>query len=265
MSDAAGNPYEAAPASVLKPSGRMEYMRSFHFIFENPNWTANVMWCALCLLSTAIIPVIGQLILIGYLFEVIEAIHTRRTATYPDFKFDFDRLIEYLVRGFWVFLVQLVLTLVLLPVVLGGVALIAVIIGVAGAGGGEEGAGIAAMVAIPVSILVLFGLFILLNLYMVPITLRAGLSQEFAEAFNFSFMKQFVRLTWVEIIISGLFLFAAGFIAEVVGLLMFCVGIIFTMMIVYLMYAHLGLQLYELHLARGGEPIPLKPERSDVK
>jgi len=240
---------------------RMAYMRSWNYIFENPNWMMNVLWMGLCFLSTTIIPVAGQLLVVGYLFEIIEAIHTRRTATYPDFTLEGNKLVEYLLRGLWVFLVQLVLALVLLPLIFGGFALAALVVGLIGAGGGEEAAGIAMLVVMPVALLGVFAAAVALNLFMVPIVLRAGLTQDFGQAFRWSFAKQFVSLTWMEMIVSALFLIAAGLAAELVGLLACCIGIFFTLSLVFLMQAHLGLQLYELHLARGGEAIPLKPSK----
>ena len=261
MSDAFHNPYDPTPIQESKLSGQMDYMRSFHFIFENPNWTANVLWCGLCMLSTAVVPVIGQLVMIGYLFEVIEAIHLRRTKTYPDFEFDFDRLIEYLVRGFWVFLVQLVLLAVVAAIVLGLIIVVGLVGGLVGAAGGDQAAGIAIAVILLIGIPVLLILAIVVNMFMVPIVLRAGLTQDFGQAFNFSFAKQFVRSTWLEMIITALFLMVAAIAAEIVGFFMLCIGIFFTMSIIMFMQAHLGLQLYELHLARGGEAIPLKPAK----
>ena len=48
------------------------------------------------------------------------------------------------------------------------------------------------------------------------------------------------------------------------GMLICCIGTIFTAGFVAIAGAHLDWQLYELYLARGGEPIPLKPLPADV-
>ena len=255
MSDAS-NPYESTTAKPLRPSGTMEYMRSFHYLFENPNWATNALWTGVCLLSTAVIPVLGQLVIHGYQFEIVEALHRKPGTQYPDF--DLNKLLDYLIRGFWVFLVTLVVALCMLPVVLGLMVLCIVLIAAAGAAAGEEGAGVAMVVVMPIVFCIAFALGVLINLVSVPFMLRAGLTQDFGASFDFAFAKQFVRNTWKEMILSGLFLALAGILLYIVGVAMLCVGIFFTMAIAMLMQAHLALQLYELHLARGGDVIPLR-------
>jgi uncharacterized membrane protein YdbT with pleckstrin-like domain len=90
--------------------------------------------------------------------------------------------------------------------------------------------------------------------------LRAGLMQDFGAAFDFGFVKQFIQNTWKEMILCALFSMVAGMLLVIVGMALLCIGVYFTMSIAILMQAHLAHQLYELHLARGGDAIPLKPE-----
>jgi len=240
------------------PSGTMEYMRSFHYVFENPNWMTNVLFVGLCILSTGIIPIIGQLVFAGYQFSVVESLHRRPGSIYPDF--DTNRLLDYLVRGFWIFLVGLIVGLAMLPVIAGMAILFAVLVGGAGAAGGDDGAAIAMMVAVPMLLLVMMAIGIAVNMISVPFMLRAGLMQDFGAAFDFGFAKQFIRNTWKEMVLCALFSMAAGMLLAIVGMALLCVGVYFTMSIAILMQAHLIFQLYELHLARGGDVIPLKPE-----
>ena len=188
MSDAS-NPYESTAAKPLKPSETMEYMRSFHYVFENPNWITNLLFVGLCKLSANVIPIIGQLVFAGYQFEIIEALHRRPGSQYPDF--DMNKLLDYLVRGFWVFLVKLVIGLVMSPV-LGGLALVFVVLFIsAGAAGGEDGAAIAMVILVPIVLCVGLAMLAVINVLAVPFTLRAGLTQDFGAAFDFGFAKQF--------------------------------------------------------------------------
>lgn len=261
MSDGS-NPYqatatEATPGKPPISTGTIEYMRSFHYIFENPNWIKNILIGAVCLLSTGVIPVVGQLLFTGYQFEIIEALHRNPRSVYPDF--DMNRFLEYLVRGLWVFLVGLVMSLALLPIMGGLGVLLLLLIGGGGAAGGDDGVAIAMMVGLPIGFLVLFAIGIAFNMVAIPIVLRAALMQDFLPAFDFGFAKQFICNTWKEMICCFLFGMAAGLALAFTGLAMLCVGLYFTMAIASLMQGHLLLQLYELHLARGGDPIPLKP------
>ncbi|MBC8356782.1 MAG: DUF4013 domain-containing protein [Planctomycetes bacterium] len=249
--------HESIPAKPLQPSGTMEYMRSFHYVFENPNWVTNILFTGLCFLSTSVIPVIGQLVIQGYQFEILEALHRNPGTQYPDF--DMNKLLDYLLRGFWVFLVSLVVVLVLFVVFFGLFVLGGAIVGGAGAAAGDDGAGIAIAVVGLIVVLIAFPIGIAAQMIMVPLMLRAGLTQDFGSSFDIAFVKQFIRNTWMEMILSGLFLALAGLLLYIVGAAMLCIGIFFTMSIAMLMQAHLGVQLYELHLARGGDPILMKP------
>jgi hypothetical protein len=54
-----------------------------------------------------------------------------------------------------------------------------------------------------------------------------------------------------------LFLAVSSMVVMFLGMMAFCVGMYPAMAIVMLARAHAEYQLYELYLARGGEPIPL--------
>src|SRR5438105_5035969 len=84
----------------------MRYLRACQYFFENPNWLQNGLFVMLCL----VIPYIGPVIMLGYGYEIIEFMHRRQSdRRYPDFTF--DRFTQYLMRGLWIFLVVLVVTL----------------------------------------------------------------------------------------------------------------------------------------------------------
>ena len=83
-----------------KPSGSresLEYMRAVNYVFESPKWFANLLWGSLCLISTQIIPVVGQLVWVGYQFEIVEELLCRPPRKgYQDF--DANRFKDYLMR-----------------------------------------------------------------------------------------------------------------------------------------------------------------------
>jgi Protein of unknown function (DUF4013) len=258
MSDAS-NPYQSTSAKPPMPSGQMEYMRSFHDTIENPNWLANVLFGGLCILSTNVIPIVGQLVLFGYQFEIIESLHRHPGTRYPDF--DMNKIVDYLLRGLWVFFVTLVVSFVMLPIamiiiglVVGMSALLLSMLSVAGG----EGPTFGVLVATPILCILVIPVFAGIGVISTPLALRAGLMQDFGAAFDFGFAMQFVRNTWKEMVLAAIFLMGAALLATLIGVAMLCIGLYFTMSIVAIMQAHLGLQLYELHLDRGGDPIPLK-------
>jgi hypothetical protein len=100
---------------------------------------------------------------------------------------------------------------------------------------------------------------------MVPISLRAGYTQDFGEAFKFGFVRDFVERMWFETILSMVFLMLCSIPLMIVGMLCCFVGTYFAMAIMMLAQAHLiDYQLYAVYLSRGGEPIPLKHVKPDV-
>ena len=97
-----------------------------------------------------------------------------------------------------------------------------------------------------------------MNVVVLPITLRTGISQELGSAFNIAWIKEFVALTWKEMLLGGLALMAMQFAAMIVGLMLFCIGLYPAIVVVFYSAIHYQWQLYEIFLDRGGTPVPLK-------
>src|SRR5689334_2624813 len=101
-----GNPYAPpSPASypdkfAAEPGApwQMNYFGAFQMVHRNPDWFVNTLLMFVC----AIIPVIGSIVLNGYIYETVEILHRTNGNYYP--KFDFNRFVEYLLRGVGPFL-----------------------------------------------------------------------------------------------------------------------------------------------------------------
>ena len=101
-------------------------------------------------------------------------------------------------------------------------------------------------------------LTVVLTMVTIPISLRAGLQQEFAPAFSLDYLKWFVKLMWRELLLSSLFLTATGFAVAFLGFAACCIGVVPAIVIMMFAQLHIEYQLYELYLQRGGSEIPLK-------
>jgi hypothetical protein len=265
MSHVDPNPFASPaippPVAAAMPAGypsRMEYMRSLNFIFENPNWATTVMWGFVIALAS-IIPgggIIVQLLFLGYQMEVIESLLATRGTRYPDL--DLSRFGEYFGRGVWPFLVNLVASLVLVPFILIAVFLPLMLAGAIGAAGGDDAAGVAMLIAMPLMMLLIFAVSIAAAAVLLPMMLRAGLTQNFAEGFNVGWAVDFAKRTWVEIVLAMLFLLAASLVLTMLGMLACFIGIYAAIVLIMLMQGHLMYQLYLVYLGRGGKPIPVK-------
>jgi hypothetical protein len=262
----------------------VQYFLAYRFVFQSPNWLKNLLFGSLCFF----VPIAGTMVLIGYLFEVIEWLHRRRQeeklpwverpeglapsppgaiqaepgqaaatfledateGAYPDF--DMNRLQAYLMRGIWPFLVQMLVQLpvTFLFICLYGLTMILVAVG--SASGGPPWIILAVfLVGLPVSLLVA----LVCTILVVPLYLRVGLSQDFGSAFSMALFKDFFRRAGKEVVLSRLFLQASAVLVSVLGMMVCVVGIYPAAVLCVVAAHHLDYQLYELYLQRGGEPI----------
>jgi len=231
----------------------MQYLRAYKYVFDSPKWVNNVLFCTLCVLTTTVIPVLGGLIVLGYLFEVLESMHRRkRDQEYPDFTF--DRFKEYFLRGLWPFLVRFVFFLPLGLVLGAGYVLMFVLVALADG----QSAGIIIPIFYLFLIVVLVVLGVAVGVVLMPAELRAGLQQDFVPAFSVEFIKDFLKRVWKEALLAQLFLMASAWVLGMIGFLFCCIGIFPVSALIYFAQFHLLYQVYELYLERGGTPIPLK-------
>jgi Protein of unknown function (DUF4013) len=228
----------------------MRYWRAYQFVFDHPKWTTNLLFGAVC----ALIPVIGPIVLMGWLYEIIEGMQRRGESGYADF--DFGKFGQYLMRGVWPFLVSLALSLLVVPVVL---IFMVVLMLVISQSGGKPNVGLIFGIE-AAYIVVLLAFSLILSIFTTPILLRAGLMQEFKAAFNLAFVTDFAKKMWKETLLMQLFLMGTGILVALCGLLLCCVGVYPAQVLVSMANAHLTEQLYMLYLQRGGMAIPLKPE-----
>src|SRR6476620_925070 len=133
--------FSAAPAMPVGPwQTQMEYMRAYNYIFEDPNWMTSVLLLAVICLG-AMIPGVGivlQLLFYGYMFEIIDWLLKSQGRQYPSF--DFGRFGDYFGRGVWPFLVGLICSIVLFPVIYFGLIVgVLIVAGISSAGGDNVG------------------------------------------------------------------------------------------------------------------------------
>jgi hypothetical protein len=248
----------------------MKYFESYGYVFRSPKWLTNLAICAVALL----VPIAGQMVVLGYHFDIIEDLHLRGRERYPDF--DFNRLMKYLIRGAWPFLVQLVVGLIvgLLPGVFLGVSYFGFLISLTSSmprGGGPVTAGPSAGTAVwgvllAASILLVLVVQLVTHVVLVPMILRAGLMQDFGAGFSWPFIRDFVGRTWWPTVLVWLFLVVTSIPLGLLGLLFCFVGVYFTGAWAQFAESYLLYELYEQHLKRGGMEIPLQVEssRADV-
>jgi hypothetical protein len=231
----------------------MRYLDAYRYITRTPNWYVNVLLGAVA----GLVPVVGPIVFSGYLFELVESM--RQTGEEKPREIDFNRLMAYLMRGLWPFLVRLVIEVpVSFVAVLLGLISIFVSIAVFGAISPQ-----AAPLGLLVGYLFLFfwiALFSFVsNVVTIPMVLRAGYNLDFGSAFDMAYLKDFFRRVGKELIVSQLFILVTAIGLGIVGMMVFCVGIYLVVPLVLFAQYHLLYQLLLLYEERGGIPLSFKP------
>jgi len=236
----------------------MNYAASVSDYFKSPKWMMNTLLGGVCVF----IPVIGAIVIKGWLISGFWGRDDERPETFPDF--DFNKFGKYLERGLWPFLVSLVSSLVMtMPACVIIVPLTMIFTLLGSQDHGSVGGCAAAFLFVVLMVFYLL-LFVGMMVVLTPLTVRASLIQDFAQSFNFAFLKRFVALTWKETVIASLFLFAASLLLGTIGLILLCIGVYFATVPIYFCWIHLHKQLYRLYLSRGGEAVPISPKLHDI-
>jgi|SRR5262245_1388792 len=254
-SDGKEPPTEPVADSRSRPMirERIEFLASFRNVFLQPDWFKNLLIFS----AFTLIPVLNTAITFGYLFEITEHLHRRRSGPYP--LFEVRRFADYVTRGIWCYLILQMVAVIVAPIIqvliqgttFGSLAI---------ARSNEQVAAIVLAIVVPLVatafFLFLLGLAILLS----PFYLRAGLTQDFALTFNFRWVADYIRKMWLELLLVNVFLILSMFVLLPLGCLTFCFGFLVAGALITMASGHLHWQLYELYLSRGGEPIPLKTD-----
>jgi len=235
----------------------MNYTASVSDYFRIPKWMMNTLLAGVCVL----IPVIGQIVVKGWMITGFWGRDDERPETFPDF--DFNNFGKYLERGVWPFLVSLVSGIVISMALCVFIVPIVMLITMMMPNDHSSASGCLGFLLFVVLMAFYLAVAVIVMVVITPLTLRAAITQEFAGAFNFPFIKRFIALTWKETILASLFLVAASLALMAVGALILCIGMYFATVPVYFCWVHLHKQLYALYLDRGGEPIPLSPKLRD--
>lgn len=223
-------------------------MRAIKAPFESPNWPTNLLWLTLAAVTNGIF--VGQIGLLGWGTELLKQRAGLPGRPTPDI--NPQRLGDYITLGLWPFLVSLVVqtaAMLVLMVPLGFLAVI--ILAISAAADGEATFVVLLVLLSPVWLLLVVSLPVLT----VPFVLRAMLTQDFQQAFDFGWARGFIKLMFWDIVRSALLFSVLGLLIVFAGIALFCIGQIPASGIVGGGAMHLLAQWYEVYLSRGGLPV----------
>lgn len=256
------NPFAAPEGGFNQPNhssdgtvqarSSMDYLEAFGKVFENSNWFLNVLILGLVVVIGNYLLFIGGIVGTGYGITILHEKSTGKTNSYPDF--DLNKFGEYLIRGFWMFLVGLVFGLCSAPIVV-----VFALLMVAFQASGSDAL---ALIGTLLYFVVIFGFSIIANLAILPIFIRAGLTCSFSDAFDFAWIKDFISKMWVEQIVGLIVLAILSWFVMLVGLVALCIGIIPAAGVVMIAYWNFITQLYQVFVGRGGQPVQYRDSGS---
>jgi hypothetical protein len=231
---------------------RVDYRQAILGPFASAQWALNVLWVMLGML----VPLIGPIVVMGYQGTMVEALARGGVgAAMPDLQL--ERLAEYLLRGVRIFVVSLVVGVVVTPL---GMAIIFVCNIVAAVLMGHRGASMVLGFLMIATGVALFLLLLALSMVLTtPLWVKAALESDLGRAFDFAFLRDFLRRAGKETLLAHLFLFVLNLGLMLVGFLACMIGMFPAMAIAMLVQAHVQGQLYLLYVRRGGTVIALPP------
>jgi len=233
MSDAQSLPPASEPPSESKKP-QFDFAKPFSYVFDDPDWVTKILIGGLFYIAGFLI--IGWFFILGYIARTVRNIIAGQARPLPEW----ENLGDFFNEGLRLFGVTLVIVLPLVALAI-GIMIPAGILGSVDNEGvaaiGSSMAGCIACLFVPVSLAVTF--------FMPAMLLFAVVEQRFGAAFEFGriwpFIKQNIGNYVLAIVVYLIARFIGGF-----GIMLLCIGVVFTGFWSFLITAHGFAQVYRL-------------------
>lgn len=229
----------------------MDFKEPFSRFFDHPNCKHNWLFLTVCFL----IPVVGPMVALGWIFRCFVAWLDER----PEPAFDFQYFADYLKEGLWPTLVSMLVVFVAM-ILLTPIAFLLFFGLIATMGENPEAA---EGLAIATTVLVICGAYLLsfalIGMFLTPAMINSGLRQDFKSGFSLSFIFDFLKRSWAPLLWSQFVLIIMWFVGMFLGYMALIVGVYFVYGIMSFIAWHMHFQVYRHYLSKGGEEIPLAP------
>lgn len=222
----------------------VQYIKPYTYFVSKPSGTTNLLWGSLALFSTLVIPLVGQIVLLGYQSDVADDLEHDPDIT-DHRNFDPNKLGEYLSRGLWPMLMQFLMGM--------GILALVVIAGLAGVLAWRLSEEPLIGVAVGGALYVPFMMFGVLISW--PMMLHTQLSRGFHLGRAVRFTSSFLRRLGGQLAVALMVHMIVSIPMTLVGMMMCFVGVFPAAMIQFMAQEHYMMQLYRVFLDEGGDPI----------
>lgn len=245
----------------------MDYLKGYRVARQDPDWLSKVGIGAVILFTSAFIPIIGQIVLVGWQTLIMRKAVRGIDGPLPRLQFDFDYLGKLLGIGFKGFIVRMlwsmpIMILTFVVGICGYFGMIAVVVGGSQAGG--EVGGLAGMCCMGGGFMAFFVLILLAAIPANVAAMRAELSDDINQGLKFKETLDFTKRNFGVLLKGTLLLGIVGTLLAFVGLLACYVGAFIVAMLGMVAHAHFFAQVYLEDVARGGESLPIGPDDLDT-
>ncbi len=245
---------------------KIDYLRGFRVITQDPQWTGKFLTATVLLLSSMCIPLVGQLAVAGWTGLIIRRV-VAGDDSLPRLDFDFDYLGKLLGVGFkgflatmlWIFPAMMLFGVIMMCMQFGLAALMAGGGAAMHASGGGEAAGAGlGIIAILVAVFIYLFMLVFIILAQQPAKvakMRAELTDDLNAGMQFKEVMAFTKAMLKPMIIGSIVIGLVSMPLFLVGMLACGLGAIPAGIAVMIAQTHLMAQIYQAWLARGGEAL----------
>lgn len=247
----------------------MQYLRGWRALRQDPDGTTKLLWASLIAMTMFCIPVLGQIVLMGWTGLMLRRAVSGQDAPLPRLDFDFDYMTKLLTPGFKPFLARLIWSMPIVFIVLifyfcMGLGMFSLMAGVAAGAqaGGEAGAGVGAVfgfLLMGLGFVVFFLLIIFMNFVMMIVSLRVNITDDLNSSFKFGEVLKMTRMLLWELVAGSFVMYfiwlGIAFVSAFTLFLLLLPGAVVMMIIMTYWHA----ELYRRYLEKGGQPLPIGP------
>ncbi len=238
----------------------MQYLRGWRALRKDPEWKQKIGIISLILLTAGFIPILGQLVMIGWGALAMRRAVSGQESPLPRLDFDFEYMGKLLGVGFRGFLASLLWTFpVVLVTVLSVFCLYGSIAYAVLSGSSEEDAKMIVIVALVAMFVLLPLVSIFLAMPAHVAMMRAELSDDLSAALRFKEVMGTTRLLFKELLVGSFVMMMIRMCGLLLGLATCFIGLFPAAAILYVIDTYWKAELYRVYLEKGGMPLAIGP------